>query len=330
MFDEKIAAALSGIVDIQSYLVGMRRKQSFAEELLKSADFKAFQDKQTDRVTKSSIIGAGAANDPLVHGGKPFIDAGVRTPLGLRALLRAFPTANGAIEIPVKTSSTSNAGIQNREGTAHGESAYGFQSTFIPVQTIGHWVPASNQVFEDAGSLDAFIQAELLSDLAVAVEDQLLNGDGTNSQLFGLLDGATAYARTSPITYTAKIDVIRDAILQVQLAKFSPNAIILHPTDWRSVELSRDTMDGYLRSSPQTSALRLWGLPVIVTTQIAAGTFLVGDFNRAAILFEREAASVQIARHDGTNFQKGVVTIRATERLALVTTNTTALVAGAF
>ncbi|MBK7730628.1 MAG: phage major capsid protein [Gammaproteobacteria bacterium] len=203
MFDEKIAAALSGIVDIQSYLVGMGKpRPSFGESLLKSAEFKAFQDKRTDLVTKANIIGTGAANDPLVHGGKPFIDAGVRQPLTLRQLLPAFPTLAGAIELPVKTSSTNAAAVQDREGTAHGESAYGFESSFVPVQTLGHWVPASNQIFEDAGQLDGFIRSELLSDLAAVVEDQLLNGDGTNSQLTGLLDNATAYSQSSPITYT--------------------------------------------------------------------------------------------------------------------------------
>ncbi|MBK7730629.1 MAG: phage major capsid protein [Gammaproteobacteria bacterium] len=46
------------------------------------------------------------------------------------------------------------------------------------------------------------------------------------------------------------------------------------------------------------------------------------------MLFERETAGVQIARHDGSNFQKGLVTIRATERIALVITNSTAMVTG--
>ena len=329
MFDEKIAAALSGIVDIQSYLVGMGKpRPSFGESLLKSAEFKAFQDKRTDLVTKANIIGTGAANDPLVHGGKPFIDAGVRQPLTLRQLLPAFPTLAGAIELPVKTSSTNAAAIQDREGTAHGESAYGFESSFVPVQTLGHWVPASNQIFEDAGQLDGFIRSELLSDLAAVVEDQLLNGDGTNSQLTGLLDNATAYSQSSPITYTGRLDILRDAIYQVQLAKFRPNAIVLHPLDWRNIEVSKDSQNRDLVGLHSATEPMLWGLPVIVSMSIASGTFLVGDFSRAAMLFERETAGVQIARHDGSNFQKGLVTIRATERIALVITNSTAMVTG--
>ena len=330
METEKIATALSGIVSIQEHLVGMAKpRQSFGEKLLKSAEYKAFQAKSTDLLTmKADVIGTGSTGDPLARPDKPFLDFGVRQPVSLRQLLPAHPTTAAAIELPRKNSATNAAASQNREGTAFGESAYGFENSFVPVQTIGHFIPISNQVLEDSGTLDGFIKTELLSDLASAIETQLLTGDGTSSTLTGLLAGATAYAESSPITYTSKPDRIRDAIYQVQAAEFKPSAIVLHPTDWRNLSVSKSSGLIYLLDAHNASTPRLWSLPVVASLSIPAGTFLVGDFSRAAILFEREAATVQIARHDGSNFQKNMLTIRATERLALVVLNAGALVTG--
>jgi HK97 family phage major capsid protein len=64
------------------------------------------------------------------------------------------------------------------------------------------------------------------------------------------------------------------------------------------------------------------------TNTIASGTFLVADFQRAGALFVRQGATVQIARSDDTNFQENMLTIKATERLAWVTTNALAMVTG--
>ena len=311
-------------------------RQTDAEVLLKSAEFAAFTEKKTDLLTvKTAITRTSAAGDPLVHGSKPYIDAGVRMPLTIRRLLPTFPTANGAIELPVKTATTNNAAVQGNgspfqvENVSLGESSFTFTSSMVPVRTLGHFVPISNQIFEDSGTLQAFIEGELLAGLAEAVEDQLLNGSGSNGELTGLIQGAAAYARTSPLTFTTRLDVLRDAIKQVQVSKFRPNAVIVSPTTWRDIELSKDSGNSYQRD-PMTSVSRVWGLPVIPTTSIADGVFLVGDLSRAASLFAREAAQVAFARSDSSNFQKNMVTAKATERLALVITNPTAMRYGSF
>lgn len=335
---EQINQALSGLVDIQRHLFGMKSgRKTIARRLIDSPELKAFRagaDICTLSLTpaefKTAILSTGTANDPLVGSFMPAIDPGTRQPLKIRDLLQSFPTANGAIEMPVKTAATNGAGSQNREGTDLGESAYTFSTSFTPVQTLGHFVPASKQIFEDAGTLDGLINGELLHGLGDVEQDQLLNGTGTNSELTGLIPNATAYSGQSPVM-TNESDIIRDAIKQVELAGFVPSAIILNPLDWYQIDTTK-TATGtkeYANTNPRTvTGNSLWGLPVVVTNAIAAGTFLVGDFNRAAILFDREQPTIEVSRHHGNNFEKNMVTIKANNRLALVVTNPTALVTG--
>lgn len=334
--ESKLVTAMSGLVSIQKYLVGLPGRETIGQQILKSANFAAFTAGKSDNARveiKTAITSTGLVSDPLVPAMKPPIDAGVRRTLTVRDLLRSFPTENGAIEMPVKSASTNNAGPQAvgspqvRENVALGESAYTFTDIFMPVQTLGHFVPCSKQIFEDAGTLDGFIQGELAYGLQLAVEDQLVNGNGSTGHLTGLLDGATALTLRSPLL-TGEADKIRDAMRQIAVADFTPTAILLNPADWYDLD-TRKASGVYTGGDPRLIvSATLWGLPVIETNSIASGTFLVGDFQRAGALFVRRGATVEVGRHDASNFQKNMLTLRATERLAWVTTNATALVKG--
>ena len=339
MTDPKIAQCFNGIVDIQRHMVGMKTKQdSIGQRLVESKSWKDFLDKKNNLITVDltpmeikAVVSTGAINDPLVISHAPAIDGGVRRKLTIRDLLPTFPTVNGAVEFPTKTlATTGSPAIQNRENTAFGESAYTFGTTFQPVQTIGHTLPMSSQVLEDSGTLDAFFQTELLHGLGVEEQDQLLNGSNAASQLNGLITAATAYASPSP-ALTLEADIIRSAMRQVEAADFNPTAIVLNTQDWYDIDVNKAgaSDDTYTAGNPR--AMRepsLWGLPVVVSNSIASGTFLVGDFKRAAVLFDRQQPQIEISRHHNTHFEKGMLQALATERLALVVTNSSALVTG--
>jgi HK97 family phage major capsid protein len=69
---------------------------------------------------------------------------------------------------------------------------------------------------------------------------------------------------------------------------------------------------------------------VVDTNAMPQGHFLVGAFNMAAQVFDREDANVQVSTEDGDNFVKNMVTIRAEERLALAVFRPQSFVYGAF
>ena len=75
---------------------------------------------------------------------------------------------------------------------------------------------------------------------------------------------------------------------------------------------------------------QLWRLPVVDSSAMPAGDFMVGAFNIAAQVFDREDANIQVSTEDGDNFIKNMVTIRAEERLALIVFRPESFVYGTF
>ena len=61
----------------------------------------------------------------------------------------------------------------------------------------------------------------------------------------------------------------------------------------------------------------VWRVPVIVTNAITAGTFLIGDWNMGAVVYDREDVSVRVSESHADYFVKNGVAILAEERYTL-------------
>lgn len=248
----------------------------------------------------------------------------------IRDLLMTINTTSGNVEYVDQTTRTNNAAPQT-EGALKAESAFAWELKNLPIRTIAHWTKASVQILADAPQLQSIIDTELRYGLALAEENQLLNGDGLSPNLDGLLTNAAAYVADFTPTTETMIDKVGLGMLQVTLADYVPNGVVLHPSDWMRIRLLKNADGEYLLGDPQSNPNPLlFGLPVVATTAIAKDTFLVGDFRRAATLYDREQANVALSTEDGDNFVRNLVTIRAEERLGLAVKNPTAMSLGDF
>lgn len=248
----------------------------------------------------------------------------------IRDLLMTINTTSGNVEYVDQTTRTNNAAPQ-AEGALKAESAFAWELKNLPIRTIAHWTKASVQILADAPQLQSIIDTELRYGLALAEENQLLNGDGLSPNLDGLLTNAAAYVADFTPTTETMIDKVGLGMLQVTLADYVPNGVILHPSDWMRIRLLKNADGEYLLGDPQSNPNPLlFGLPVVATTAIAKDTFLVGDFRRAATLYDREQANVALSTEDGDNFVRNLVTIRAEERLGLAVKNPNAMSLGDF
>lgn len=248
--------------------------------------------------------------------------------LTVRALLAAGQTNTSQIEYDQEKLFTNNA-APVAEGTLKPQSELQFEDKTASVRTIAHWMRANLQILADAPALRSIIDQRLRYGLAAVEEAQLLNGSGTGQNLLGLVTAATAYSAPGSLVATTQVDTIRLMILQTALAEYPASGIVMNPIDMAAIELSKDANGGYLIGNPQgTIQKNLWGLPVVETQAMGVDKALVGAFNMAAQIFDRQDATIDVSTEDQDNFVKNKVTIRAEERLALVIWRPQALVYG--
>ena len=84
-------------------------------------------------------------------------------------------------------------------------------------------------------------------------------------------------------------------LTRARIKHLKPDAIIMHPTDFLQIRLSKASTSGlYLAGEPfdgPTSSL--WGVPVVQTSQCTQGLALVANLGLAARIYWREFANFQ-------------------------------------
>lgn len=286
---------------------------------------------------KTAIINATGQNQPLVPAHRlPGVVHEPMRVLRIRDILPGGQTSSNMIEYAKENVFTNNAGPQVGgspeafENVTKPESAITFTLATAAVATIAHFIPASKQILDDAPGLASYIDSRMIYGLRLKEDDELLNGTGSNGEVTGMVTGQTAFVNSASPNYTTPLDILRDSIRQAHVSEYQPDGIVLNPLDWSIIELSKDSQGRYLFANPQSAAQPMvWGLPVVLSNSMTAGTFLT-IASQSCQIFDREEANVQISLEDSTNFQKNMCTIRAEERLAFVTYRAQGLVGGSF
>lgn len=253
-----------------------------------------------------------------------------RRRMTIRNLLMPGRTGSNSVEYAKQTVRTNNAAIVT-EGAVKPESSYSWEQATAVVRTIAHHVNVSRQAMEDADQLQGEIDGELRYGLMLAEELQILKGDGTGQNLSGLVTEATAYSAAFSVTGETMIDTLRLALLQASLAEYPADGIVLHPTDWARIELTKDGEFRYIFANVmQMAGPQLWGRPVIDTQSMDEDEFLVGAFRMAATIYDRMDPEVIASTEHDDNFVRNMITVRAEERLALAVKRPAALITGDF
>jgi HK97 family phage major capsid protein len=319
------------------------RHQSVGEQVMASEEIKSFLESKVSRgrasVEVKAIISslttdaAGSAGDLIVPDRLPGIIVPGQRRLTVRDLLTPGRTASTSVQYVKETGFTNAAAtVAETTGALKPQSDIKFDIATTSVTTIAHWVLATRQILDDVPMLQSYIDGRLRYGLALVEENQLLNGGGTGTDLHGIYTQASAFAApiTIPATVT-KIDVLRLAMLQAALAELPTTGAVMHPTDWASIELLKETSGAYLIGNPQgTLSPTLWGIPIVTTQAIAQDKFLTGAFRLGAQIFDRWDARVEISTEDDQNFRKNLVTILAEERLGLAVYRPEAFIKGDF
>ncbi|WP_312994223.1 phage major capsid protein [Achromobacter animicus] len=314
-------------------------QKSIGEQFTESDDFTGLATKgrgiarmNVKAVTSitSSTTGTGGVGVAIQPTRLPGILSGPDRPFTIRDLIMPGRTSSNSVEF-VQESGFQNMAAPVAETALKPQSDLSFELKQTPVRTIAHWFLASKQVLADIPLLQSYINGRAIFGLKYVEENQILAGDGTGQNLLGLIPQATPFNEALRQAGDTKIDLLRRAILQVRVAEYRASGIVLNPVDWADIELQKDEQGRYIWVNVVEGGMpRMWKLPVVDTTAVPEGEFLVGAFNIAAQVFDREDAAVEVSTEDSDNFRKNMVTIRAEERLAMAVYRPESFVHGEF
>lgn len=233
--------------------------------------------------------------------------------------------ANGSATTPAtgtilwRKVNTHGAAAAVAEGQAKPEADMKFSEETSNVRTIAHWLPASRQVLDDLPQLRQMVDGRLMYGLEFAEEAQILYGNASGANLQGIMTSpyVQTYAWSAGTSGDTKLDAIRRAMTLAQKADYPVSGVILNPTDWESIELTKDATENYIRgvSVDQAGVLRLWGVPLVVTNAMQAGDALLGAFQQGAAIWDREQANVRFSEHHASFFTSNLLAILAEERM---------------
>ena len=302
--------------------------------------FGAKQRIQSEMVGFKSLVtgGSDTSGGALVQNDWRGLQVGLdlfQRPLRLRDVVTQGTTTSDTVEYVRVTSVTNNAApvaeattaaaptapesagaLVNAAGGGYKpESGLALAKVTATVKTIAHWMPATKRALSDAAQIRTLIDAFLLYGLEEELEDQMIQGDNTgeNFEGIGTVSGVQAQAWDTNLLTT-----LRKARTKVRtVGRSIANAYLFNPADLETLDLLQDNEGRYYFGGPTASgsANPLWGVGVVETEVVPAGTGYVGDF-RKAVLWDREQATVQVTDSHLDFFVRNLVAILAEMRAA--------------
>jgi len=197
-----------------------------------------------------------------------------------------------------------------------------------PIRKIGDSIPICKDAIEDVSMLEAEARNFLLENVALELDNQLLLGDGTGTNLKGIdsvapnwVAGSFALAIPTPSVY----DVISTGVTQIKVAGqgsfYQPNVTLMHPEDVEEMRLTKDGEGNYIIPPfADLSTFTIRGTRIIETTLVPTNQAYIGDFNFGTVWTSRNLM-LEVANQHGTDFLADIIRLKATTRKALVIRN---------
>lgn len=311
----------SAITDLAQKLDTAGNDQAKADsagaEFVKSEQFKQLVAGQVQKArieVKNTVTTGPTTTFPDQRAG---VIPGNFLPLTVRQLIPTIAVSSNMVNALRELAWTNNA-AETAEGVKKPESVITFEQYNVPITTIAHFIKVSNQLLADAPAVVSYIDTRLRDGLDQRVEGQIIVGNGTAPNLSGLTDTGnfTAFTPTAGANLVESINKAKYALWAIGN---TPDAVIVNPADWAAMEIAREgTGTGaYLYGAPGTAAyMSPFGVKVVLSNHIPAGSFLIGALRTSATIFQRQGATVEMG-FENDDFTKNLVTIRAEERLGL-------------
>lgn len=185
--------------------------------------------------------------------------------------------------------------------------------------------PMQRYDLTDAPALVEATVNRLMWDLSTRMDRVILEG----SEAHGMTGLRNTSGTLVQHLVSDRLITIRHAISELEAQAIAPSAVVLSVNAWREIETSR-TADGefVFASGPVDRAeKRIWGVPVVVTTQVAQDEAYVLDASSAAVhMVSGEPIFVETSDAHGDDFAHNRTRIRMEARYGVSVTRPSGVV----
>lgn len=244
----------------------------------------------------AAVVPQGFTADPVALG---------RVATGLLDVLPTRVQTSASYAYLAQVTRTNNAAVVS-DGDVKPTSVIGLTRV---EQTLAVIATLSEQINRfwilDNTSLEQWIDGELSYNLGTAVEAKVLADvnatSGIQEQLFS----------------TSALETIRKSITKLEVAGHAAGAIVLHPSDWETVELALSSTNAveHLALPYDPATRRLFGVPVATTVSASAGTGHVIAQGAVVVDTDSTGVSVQWSENVGDSFSRNGVVARCETRI---------------
>lgn len=175
---------------------------------------------------------------------------------------------------------------------------------------------------DDHAELGDLLETEMEAGLYLALENQVVAGDGTGENMTGLLNtsGTLAQAYSSNVLQT-----LRKAVTTMTVVGETPTAWALNPTDAEAIDLLTDNEARHYYDGPQQqlTTAPVWSLPVVQSLAIPAGTAVLANWDYVRLIV-RENPQLDVDQ-SGDLFTHNQVKLRLEGRYGVALRRATAV-----
>ena len=309
--------------------------QSIGEQFASTDAYKAYVEKGVKGVDsqaefKTTLNTTGYPPESLRAPG--ILETALRNPDSVIGLFDQIQTSQNAYVYLEETTFTNSAGSIAESGDISStlESALAFTERTESIRKMATFLPVTDELLADVAGIQGYVNSRLSTMMKLNLDNQLINGDGSAPNLTGVLNKSGINTFDYALPYAGelgKLGQIYQAITEIRKDAFvEPDAIVMHPSDWYDIVTSVTEVDTSGSKNPlfvvaggfgADAAPRIWGLRVVPSTVIAAGTVLVGKFSGgdAAQVIMREGVDLAVSDSHSDFFAKNQLAIRLTMRL---------------
>lgn len=321
-------------------------KQALAKELeAKKAELSGYGQKRSPISFEMKAVGNIGANSNISVSGTPaFAHGGAlsepgRKPYEIRHVrdmgMRIVPLGPGQDTFVVRDAGGEGAPTAVAAGAAKPQSDRDWVKTIVPITKIAHFYKVPEEYLADIVWMQDEITGVGVEELLSLEDSLMLTASASTTQFAGLNQSFNSTAFSAPGSLASLVnaannyDVLVAAWTQLRNLKSVATGVLLHPSDYAAMILTKDSQNNYVFGAPNQAVPNLFGAPIVPHTAVTSDKYFLGDFSKVRVGV-RAGLSVRIFDQDQDDAIKNLVTIVIEERITMAADRADRIIYGDF